>query len=195
MLDFRRDPPPGATSTNLKKAFGKVCAITSLVATMGFYIWGGTIAKAYYDQWQDNKSNVAQTQGWDYKNKTDDLPWAPAGGSLALSFGLSAAAIAAGRRGRRDTYHRAAYNDPDQSSYYYNSYSASNDWWFWYMMGRSSSGGGGWSSGSSSSSNDKGGAAAFFAAAIFIGLALSAGVVCAQGIKENFGNQGPKPPG
>lgn len=167
---------------SLRRIFGKVAAVVALAATVVFYGLGFQISKAYYDQWQDNKAQVTATQSWDqgqHKDHTKDLPWAPAGGALALSFAAGATGIALGKK-----------KNSAGSGYYGggSSYSSSDDGFWWgYWMGSSNS------SSSSSSSDDNGGAALVLVAGAAIGLAAASSVVTYKALKANFGDDEQKP--
>ncbi|TAL28122.1 MAG: hypothetical protein EPN97_15325 [Alphaproteobacteria bacterium] len=185
---FLQKPP----RPSLKSIFGKAAAIASLAGTLLFYSLGFQISKAYYNDWQDSKHGVTQSQSWDQKSPTDNLPWGAAGGSLLLAFGAGAAGIAAGRSRRKEMKDYYASNYQGGSSAYYNSYGYNDNWFFWYWMGRSSGGGGGSWGGSSSSGDNKGLAFVFVAAAAVV-LAASASVVSYEALHKNFGGQGVKP--
>ena len=162
---------------SLRRAFGKVAAVVSLVATMAFYALGFNISAAYYNQWQDNKADAtAVTQTWKApaQDRTAHLPWGQAGGALGISLAAGFTGIALGRR--RNSY--------GGGSGYYSS-GSSNDGFFWgYMMGSSNSGGGG------SSSDDAGGAAALLVGGAAVALAAGASVVSYKALKANFGSDG-----
>ena len=178
--------------TNLKAIFGKAAALLSLAGTIAFYSLGFTITKAYYEDWQQSKSAITQT--WDHKSPTENLPWAPAGGALALAFGAGAAGIAAGRSRRKELKDYYASNYQGGSNAYYNSYGYNDDWFFWYWMGRSSGGGGGgWGSSGGSSSDDNKGLAVILVGAAALALAASASVVTYEALQKNFSGQGVKP--
>jgi hypothetical protein len=165
---------------SLRRAFGKALALVSLAATMAFYAFGFQIGAGFYNQWQENKAEVTQSQGWtaDHKDYTKDLPWAPAGAALAGSFGAGLTAIALGKKKR----------DSGGSGYYGgSSYSSSDDGFWWgYWMGSSNS------SSSSSSSSDNGGAAAVLVIGAAAALAAGASVVSYKALKANFGGD-PEP--
>jgi hypothetical protein len=165
---------------SLRRIFGKVAAVVALAATIAFYGLGFNISKAYYDQWQENKAEVTATQSWSqaqHKDYTKDLPWAPAGGALALSFGAGLAGIALGKKRESSG---SGYSGGS-------SYSSSDDGFWWgYMMGSSNS------SSSSSSSDDNGGAAVVLVAGAAVALAAGASVVTYKALKANFGNDQPQ---
>lgn len=188
---FVQKPP----RPSLKSIFGKAAAIASLAGTLLFYSLGFQITKAYYNDWQDSKHGVTQSQSWDNKSPTENLPWGAAGGSLLLAFGAGAAGIAAGRSRRKEMKDYYANNYQGGSSNYYNSYGYNDNWFWWYWLGRSSGGGGGsWGGGgSSSSSGDNKGLALVFVAAAAVVLAASASVVSYEALQKNFGGQGVKP--
>lgn len=176
--------------SGLKGIFGKAAALASLAGTLLFYTMAFNISAGYYHRWEDSKTGVSQK--WDYKDPTENLPWLPAGGALALSFGAGAAGIAAGRSRRKQLKEYYASTYPDGPTSYYNSYGSNDNWFFWYWLGRNS-GGGGSSSPSSSSSDDNSGLAFLFVAGAALALAASATVVTYEAIHKNFGEQGIKP--
>ncbi len=178
----------------LKGIFGKAAALASLAGTLMFYTFGFQIGEGYYKHYEDSKAGVTMTEN--YKEPTDNLPWLPAGGSLALAFGAGAAGIAAGRSRRKDLKEYYANNYSGGSSAYYNSYGYNDDWFFWYWMGRNSGGGGGGGSSGSwgGDSKDNGGLALALVVVAGVALAASASVVSYEALQKNFGEQGVKPP-
>lgn len=167
---------------SLRSFFGKAAALLSVAATFAFYATGFQIGRAYYQQWQDNKTaSTSGSWGYDEHARTRELPWGEAAGALGVSLASGFTGIALGKSRRR-------YGGND---YYGSSYSSrGNDDGFWlgYMLGSSgrSSGGSGYSSGSSS--NDKGGAAAAIVIVGAAALAASASVVSYKAVKANFGS-------
>lgn len=177
---------PKKPPISLRKIFGKVAACIAVAATIAFYSLGFTIGHAYYEQWQDNKASV--TQSWDahasQHDKTENLPWALAGGALALSYGAGFTGIALGRKKQSSSY--------SGGSSYDSGYRSNDNFWWGYWMG-SSSGRSGGSSSSSSSSNDKGGAAAALVIVGAAALAAGATVVSYKAVKANFTGEEPEP--
>jgi hypothetical protein len=174
---------------SLRKIFGKVAACIAVAATLAFYGLGLNISNAYYQQWQENKAAVTQT--WDgggaaRHDRTENLPWALAGGALALSYGAGFAGIALGRKKQGSSY--------GGSSYYDSGHHSSNDgfWWGYWAGGGGRSGGS--SSSSSSSTKDNGGAAAAIVIVGAVALAVGGTVVSYKAVKANFTGEEPEEP-
>ncbi|MEZ0260870.1 MAG: hypothetical protein ACAH80_07660 [Alphaproteobacteria bacterium] len=161
----------------LRRIFGKVAAVIAVAATFAFYGLGAQIGHAYYQEWQQNKTDVVISQTMNQPRPTENLPWAATGVALVGAYGMGAAAIAAGKRKDR------GYSGGGYSSGYNNS--SSNDGFFWgYMWGSSGRSGG--SSSSSGSSKDNGGAAAAVVIIGAVALAAGASVVAYKAVKSNF---------
>lgn len=159
----------------LRRIFGKVAAVIAVAATFAFYGLGAQIGHAYYQEWQQNKTDVVISQTMNQPRPTENLPWAEAGIALVGAYGVGAAAIAAGKRKDR------GYGGGGYSSSYN---SSSNDGFFWgYMWGSSGRSGG---SSSSGSSKDNGGAAAAVVIIGAVALAAGASVVAYKAVKGNF---------
>lgn len=183
------------TRGSLKRIFGRVAAVASLVGTLVFYGLGFQIGHAYYQQWQANKAETTQTQVYDaqaefqqqaHKDYTSGLPWLPALGALGLAYGAGFAGMAAAKSRRKDydEYYRVSYSS--RGGYYNSGYHSHNDgFWLGYVLGNSNGGGGGGYR-SSSSNNNNGGAAAAVVIIGAVALAAGASVVSYKSLKENF---------
>lgn len=172
---------------SLKSIFGKVAAVIALGATIAFYALGFNIGHAYFQQWQENKAEVTQTQTWDgasqHQDRTANLPWGAAAGSFGVAIGSGLAGIALGKKAREERGEYGGYSGGYGSGY--SSYGNNDNFWLGYVLGSNNSSSG--SSRSSSSSSDNGGAAAAIVIVGAAALAASASVVTYKALKANFG--------